>query len=213
MGSACYTPLKREFLWWYWLLLASVVGIPMFLAAWYISHRGGTEEDRLRLGLVASRVFLASAFLSVGLAAGLACWLTKHRLYVHLVGGYVICMLLANSMRRAWLQRPRWGQRVVSVLGHTGMWWVVCFFAAPALPVYSLGTFVLEPAVCALPVVCWARFVEWPTMRRAWLFLMGLLLSALLFWTVAQLWPLPSREFYVDVSMTGLLALPIPSLC
>jgi hypothetical protein len=33
MGSCCFTPSKRDFLWWYWLLLASIVGIPMTMCA------------------------------------------------------------------------------------------------------------------------------------------------------------------------------------
>ena len=36
MGGCCFTPTKRDFLWWYWLLLASIVGIPMLLAVLYV---------------------------------------------------------------------------------------------------------------------------------------------------------------------------------
>ena len=38
MGSCCFTPTKRDFLWWYWLFLVSIVGIPMLLAVWYVSQ-------------------------------------------------------------------------------------------------------------------------------------------------------------------------------
>ncbi len=38
MGACCFTPKRTQFLWWYWLVLASIVGIPMLLAAWYIAQ-------------------------------------------------------------------------------------------------------------------------------------------------------------------------------
>jgi len=39
MGSCCFTPRKSHFLWWYWLALATVIGAPMLLAAWYVANR------------------------------------------------------------------------------------------------------------------------------------------------------------------------------
>ncbi|MCX7011818.1 MAG: hypothetical protein NTW86_04505 [Candidatus Sumerlaeota bacterium] len=58
MGTCCFTPRKTHFLWWYWLLLASVVGIPMLLAALYVFDGGDwTEEEMLCRGRRAGRVF------------------------------------------------------------------------------------------------------------------------------------------------------------
>jgi len=41
MGGCCFTPRKTQLLWWYWLLLFSVVGIPMFAAALYVQRASG----------------------------------------------------------------------------------------------------------------------------------------------------------------------------
>ena len=65
MGTCCYSPKRSEFLWWYWLLLASVVGVPMFLACRYVERRAATEHETVELGRPASRVFWASALLSL----------------------------------------------------------------------------------------------------------------------------------------------------
>ena len=39
MGGCCFSPRPRQLLWWYWLLLFSVVGIPMLIAALYIQRK------------------------------------------------------------------------------------------------------------------------------------------------------------------------------
>jgi hypothetical protein len=68
MGSCCFTPRRTQFLWWYWLLLASIVGIPMFLACWYVArHKPADEQVKLELGKGAAKIF----WLSTALAAGL----------------------------------------------------------------------------------------------------------------------------------------------
>ena len=51
MGGCCYTPTKKDFLWWYWLLLASIVGIPMLLAVLYVGrYPKADEEEKKRRG-------------------------------------------------------------------------------------------------------------------------------------------------------------------
>lgn len=65
MGSCCFTPRRTQFLWWYWLLLASIVGIPMFLACWYVHrHPPATDEQRAQLGRKASRIFWFATYAS-----------------------------------------------------------------------------------------------------------------------------------------------------
>jgi hypothetical protein len=71
MGSCCFTPRRTQFLWWYWLLLASIVGIPMFLACWYVArHETEDENTKKRLGKKAGRIFwwatiVTAAFICV----------------------------------------------------------------------------------------------------------------------------------------------------
>ena len=58
MGSCCFTPTKRDFLWWYWLLLASIVGIPMLLAAICVANVSAADEAaKRRRGQVAAWTF------------------------------------------------------------------------------------------------------------------------------------------------------------
>ncbi|NLE38592.1 MAG: hypothetical protein GX621_11255, partial [Pirellulaceae bacterium] len=64
MGGCCFTPTKRDFLWWYWLLLASIVGIPMLLAVWYVARSPeGDEELKQRRGKHAAWIFWVGTFL------------------------------------------------------------------------------------------------------------------------------------------------------
>ena len=56
MGVCCFAPKKTEFLWWYWLLLASVVGIPMFLAALYVARKADSEEQKSRISPCRARL-------------------------------------------------------------------------------------------------------------------------------------------------------------
>jgi len=51
MGGCCFTPRKTQLLWWYWLVLFSVVGVPMFAAALYVqraSSRGILDRRDVR---------------------------------------------------------------------------------------------------------------------------------------------------------------------
>ena len=45
MGGCCFVPSKRHLLWWYWLLLTSIVGIPMLLAVLYVRGRTAVDEE------------------------------------------------------------------------------------------------------------------------------------------------------------------------
>ena len=64
MGSCCFTPTKRDFLWWYWLLLASIVGIPMLLAVLYVARHPGTDEEtKKRRGRRAAWIFWAGTWV------------------------------------------------------------------------------------------------------------------------------------------------------
>ena len=69
MGGCCFTPTKKDFLWWYWLLLASIVGIPMLLAVLYVAWLpGADDETKKRRGKTAAWIFWVGTFL-VAMAA------------------------------------------------------------------------------------------------------------------------------------------------
>lgn len=62
MGSCCYNPRKADFLWWHWLLLASVVGIPMLLAVFYVKYKKTDNETaNSKLGASAALIFWSSS--------------------------------------------------------------------------------------------------------------------------------------------------------
>ena len=201
MGGCCYAPSKREFLWWYWLLLASVVGIPMFLAAWYVARKESSEEEKRELGKKASIVFLVATVISFALAVTLGCCIAKHMDYLSLVGGFLIAVILANGAAKALRKNTTISGRIFPVLGHLLLWSLVCAIDAVflgdmvgldsgrpgVLPIYSLPAFFSVFAVCMLPAFCWSRFVDSPTTRNARQFLLGIVVGAFLFWAVTQL--------------------------
>src|SRR2546426_225383 len=70
MGTCCFTPRRTQFLWWYWLLLASIVGIPMLLACWYVARHPATDEGTMEtVGRKAARIFWGGVLLSALIAA------------------------------------------------------------------------------------------------------------------------------------------------
>jgi hypothetical protein len=69
MGGCCFTPTKKDFLWWYWLLLASIVGIPMLVAVLYVAWRPNVDDEtKKRRGKTAAWIFWGGTFL-VAMAA------------------------------------------------------------------------------------------------------------------------------------------------
>ena len=74
MGSCCFTPTKRDFLWWYWLLLASIVGIPMLAAVLYVSQFPAADDRQNKLrGRQAALIFWVGTVL-VAIVAFLIVW-------------------------------------------------------------------------------------------------------------------------------------------
>ena len=72
MGSCCFTPRRTQFLWWYWLLLASIVGIPMFLACWYVARHTTADEEAKKMLDAAEVGYVMDA-----------CMRTVHQMYGH----------------------------------------------------------------------------------------------------------------------------------
>lgn len=79
MGSCCFTPRRSQFLWWYWLLLASIVGIPMLIACWYVARqaKAGQGADPT-LGKTARFIFWSGAVLSACVLIGVLHALIAH---------------------------------------------------------------------------------------------------------------------------------------
>lgn len=69
MGSCCFTPRRTQVLWWYWLLMASIVGIPMLLACLYVARqKPGDEQAQQKVGRTAVLIFWAGTVVSTALA-------------------------------------------------------------------------------------------------------------------------------------------------
>jgi len=200
MGGCCFTPKKTQLLWWYWLLLFSVVGIPMLVAALYVqrcARHGIIEKYDVRR---ASCIFWLGAFCSL-LVMGLLLAFVVHRGW--LAGGrsrdvavfvvrFLVWLMVAVAAAKHSAKLGRWYGRLVCVLCYAlvpaGLAWI-------SWGVISLGGFsvmgvvplaVMKFGACMLPAHYWHRFTTVPETKRAWLFLGGLACGAALFWVVSQ---------------------------
>jgi hypothetical protein len=180
MGSCCYTPRKSHFLWWYWLLLASIVGIPMLIAALYVARKrsasdAGTEE----IGRKAGRLFwFLTALTFIGGAISGAILVQRAVTAMHsnlgafryagtfylLVLEFLCCFILANFANRLSRRAGRIPERLAIVAGFLGLWIVVNPVANIINPGEILAFFTLgppdadavRPAVSALFfAACW----------------------------------------------------------
>lgn len=191
MGGCCYTPRRTQFLWWYWLLLASVVGIPMLLACLYVDrHPVADEMVRKRIGKQAAGIFWFGALISAILAGILSYFLLclfyppeyqSGESEIHMV--YLIIGYLGGLASCVAIGRGRWPRRVLAgagaVVGY-GLYFVVGF-----LP-FSLPEFFWLPAVCAGVAHFFVCFAELPTPRTARAALLAVVTGACLFWAVAK---------------------------
>ncbi len=199
MGGCCFTPRKRQLLWWYWLLLFSVVGIPMFAAALYVqraARHGVVASWQVRR---ASRLFWLGTFSSFMLVAFVAYVLARGSLwngrlwaptlFVASFGFWlVVAVTAAKATERA---HPRYARLAV----------LACCFLVPAVLAWlphglltnriqaGIGLLALGAMkflVCMLPAHFWYRFTTAPSTKRAWLFLVALAVGTALFWAVSR---------------------------
>jgi len=156
MGSCCFTPTSRDFLWWYWLLLVSIVGIPILLAVRYVAKSGGTEAQRREAGKEAARIFWTAAVLMVlvlffvmsavtevlyGLGGGSPTdsWSrSPMRGYVYLVMGFLFS-LVAADLCYARVSKVEPGRRLKRVLV------ALAFMAAYVGLVALYGEYIVGP--------------------------------------------------------------------
>src|ERR1043166_6130830 len=195
MGACCFTPRRTQFLWWYWLVLATVVGIPMLLAGWYVARcPTGDEEQRRNRARKAIALFCAGAIASAAIAIGIGHQVAatllgpsgkEFRGLVYLLSGYVCGISLALWLG-PYLQRLTLVRLLVIMLSIA----VAAFIILPMGPVDVIfGTAMAEPqqvsllfAVCTLPSLFFRRFALTPTRKAAKQALLSAIVGALVFW-------------------------------
>ena len=209
MGGCCFTPSKKEFLWWYWLLLASVLGIPIFVAAWSVKRKAeaslpdkgktdeGTslltperEEKKRQLGKSANRTFklalLASFLIALVCSFNLR---TKGWPYVLSGMGYLFGIMIANAANNAARKRSTLVGRIIAVVLYVCLWYILLFsayalYTKPAMR--SLAGPAMTFGVCMLPAHFWGIFAIRPTQKTAWRFVGAFLVGILLYWGVVR---------------------------
>jgi hypothetical protein len=202
MGSCCFTPTKRDFLWWYWLLLVSIVGIPMLLAVWYVSHGDNVdEEEKLLRGKVAARIFWWGTFV-VGLSTLFLAHLVLEVLRLNgdadfwqryqqdqLFAGYAtlalqfcVATVAANATNSLVRKKPLLA-RIPLVLLCLGFFLITVIGATAPFrrPAINLMQFL----VCMLPAHYWGVFKDTPDTSRAWKAFWAFLAAAPLFFLVS----------------------------
>lgn len=200
MGSCCFTPTKRDFLWWYWLFLVSIVGIPMLLAVWYVSRGANAdEEERRRRGKVAAYIFWTGTFV-VGFATLFLVsslvdvihpredheyfWRNGHYVagYVTLAVQFFIATVAANATNSL-VRKQRLHNRIpLLLLCLVAFLIAVTSVTAPFLrPAINLMQFL----VCMLPAHYWGIFKDTPNTSRAWRAFWAFLAAAILFFLVS----------------------------
>lgn len=208
MGACCYQPSKGDFLWWYWLLLVSIVGIPMLLAVLYVARQPAADEPtKMERGRTAEGIFWVGTFV-VGVAsffvvyqvleAFVADWDRAGRDPSYMGGWLTLAIqfffatVMANLTNDWTRKQERWYARVVlTILG------VLLFlFAFFLLLAVSQGIFAMfrRPAlnvvqflVCMLPAHHWGKFKDSPDTRHAWRALAAFLVAAPLVFLAAYL--------------------------
>jgi glycerol uptake facilitator-like aquaporin len=200
MGSCCFTPSKKDFLWWYWLLLASIVGIPMLLAVLYVARRPEADEElRKRRGKRAAWIFWVGTFV-VAIAAFFVVHIVLASFYPdesgppfwhnynYLAGWWILALqffvaTVAANATNDLVRKKRWYWRIpLVVLCVAGYLFALLLpdmvFRRPAINV-------MQFLVCMLPAHCWGNFKDSPDTRHAWRALFAFLVAAALFFLVS----------------------------
>ena len=203
MGSCCFTPDRRQFLWWYWLLLVSIVGIPMLLAVLYVARAPAGDEEKMEArGKAAASIFWVGTVLTAILLYFLArallyriypvqendpIWWSPagHSLqhFMVLAVQLVVALVAANAAndivrKRKWYLRvPLLALCVAVYLLAVAM--TASLFRRPAVNV-------MQFMVCMLPAHYWGQFKDSPDERRAWKALVAFVAGATLFFVVSR---------------------------
>jgi hypothetical protein len=169
MGSCCFTPTKRDFLWWYWLFLVSIVGIPMLLAVWYVARGSNADEqEKQRRGKVAAQIFWWGTFV-----VGVSTFFVVNQLlsvlypdfgqydnyfpgWIALAMQFFVATVAANATNSLVRKRPLLVRIPLVVLCVGGF---LIALDAVALPFRRPAIHLLQFLVCTLPAHCWGA---WP---------------------------------------------------
>jgi hypothetical protein len=200
MGGCCFTPRKTQLLWWYWLLLFSIVGIPMFAAALYVRHaarHGLIEPCQVRL---ASRIFWGGACVSLLLVSLVLLLLVFGTTQLPGAGFWDVVLFAASFL--FWLtvaigaarltekSKPWYARMAVvafcAIVPAVAIWWSWGLMAYYMEGIGMLPLSAMRFLVCMLPAHYWYRFTVSPSTKRAWLFVAALALGTALFWVVSQ---------------------------
>jgi MFS family permease len=203
MGSCCYAPTKKDFLWWYWLLLVSIVGIPMLAAVFYVARgHAADDEARRRRGRTAAWIFwTGTAVIAIpllvivsgvlrshyGYEANDLFWLSRGRGfaagYWTLVLQFFASIVAANGANEWTRKRKRWYVRISLLVFCVAVYLVILVtlglvFERPAINV-------MQFLVCMLPAHYWGGFKDLPDERHAWKALVAFVVAASLFFFVS----------------------------
>ena len=205
MGSCCFAPTRRQFLWWYWLLLVSIVGIPMLLAVLYVARDKDADEQTLRArGKTAAKIFWAGTLVvAVGLGFVLASlfrvvdlprpsepsWLFDYDPARYWFEGYTVLAvqfvfaLMAANVANGTVRKLPWYGRIVLL--------ILCLLGY-VVAISCLGLLNQRPAInvmqfmaCMLPAHYWGKFKDLSTPKTAWHALWAVLAGAILFFLVS----------------------------
>jgi hypothetical protein len=201
MGTCCFTPTKRDFLWWYWLLLASIVGIPMLLAVLYVARTPVADEDqKKRRGKVAASIFwlgsivvaIATSFVAYHIVVvldpdGRYSFVGEDHLagWVALALQFFFATVAANGTDSLVRKRKGFARILLVVLCVAGYLVVIIFLVPIEVSFGRPAIHVMQFLVCMLPAHFWGRFKDSPDSNRAWKALGAFVVAAGLFFLVS----------------------------
>jgi hypothetical protein len=196
MGGCCYTPTKRDFLWWYWLLLLSVVGIPMLLAALFVQYaRARRQHSEETVGRGAALIFWLGSIAMLALSFCLVAECVRfaypadagepyvlksqhhEECYFDYVFYFASALIGANTINGG-IRKKHWLGRLPLFVMYLGVFLLLMTvfgsYRAPAI-------YAMHFLACMAPAHCWGEFRAAPSTKWAWLTLLAFCIAAPLF--------------------------------
>jgi hypothetical protein len=202
MGACCFTPTKRDFLWWYWLFLASIVGIPMLLAVLYVAKgRDADEQEKQRRGRRAAWIFWAGTYF-MAIAVFFIVDVLLRTVYVDKAPYYFATTdasftgwstlaiqfffaTVAANATNSLVRKRRWFVRIPLIVLCVCFYFVFLVVLCPvALHFHYPAVNVLQFLICMIPAHYWGRFKDSPDTCHAWKAFWAFIAGATLFFLV-----------------------------